>query len=133
MKKILKLLSCIALLSIAGCEYKAEVPLSAWELWDKPGANTIDIGKALLECGMPTPYNRDEYNRKLDGNANALIEACMVQAGFRYKSGYLSSCEFFDARFPICHSGALIPQRSVKKRLNSPHCKRNRNKPECLP
>ncbi|WP_375676590.1 MULTISPECIES: hypothetical protein [unclassified Bartonella] len=133
MKQILKLLSGLILLNIAGCNIDKPPPgvLSAWE---KPGADFTEVGKALLECGMPTPYDVFPENRKLSINAEASIDACMIQAGFRYKWGGPYWCYTFRAEnLPICRPGAVIPQRSVKKRLNSPFCKKYKNAPECKP
>ncbi|USP03053.1 hypothetical protein [Bartonella taylorii] len=134
MKQILKLLSAITLLSIAGCQFN-KTPISSIGAWEKPGADFTEIGKALLECGMPTPYDKDPENRKLSNNANATIDACMLQAGFRYKydvgGGWCGNHKA--ENLPICRPGAVIPQRSVKKRLNSPFCKKHPEQYECYP
>ncbi|WP_019219056.1 MULTISPECIES: hypothetical protein [Bartonella] len=34
---------------------------------------------------------------------------------------------------PICRPGAVMPQRSVERRLNSPYCKKYKNALECQP
>ncbi|WP_208438193.1 hypothetical protein [Bartonella taylorii] len=134
MKQILKLLSAITLLSIAGCQFN-KTPISSIGAWEKPGADFTEIGKALLECGMPTPYDKDPESRKLSNNANATIDACMLQAGFRYKydvgGGWCGNHKA--ENLPICRPGAVIPRPSVKKRLNSPFCKKYKNAPECKP
>ncbi|MEL6088834.1 hypothetical protein [Bartonella schoenbuchensis] len=133
MKQILKLLSGIALLSIAGCSLGGSAPgyLAAWE---KPGADFTEIGKALLECGMPTPYDIDPENKKASINTKATIYACMIQSGFRDKVGGGTWCENYKSEnLPICQPGAVIPRRSVKKRLNSPFCKQNPKEYECQP
>ncbi len=86
MKQILKLLSGFILLNIAGCNIDKPSP-GALSMWEKPGADFTEIGKVLLECGMPTPYDVDPENRKLSNNAIGTIEACMLQSGFRDKVG----------------------------------------------
>ncbi|WP_375623835.1 MULTISPECIES: hypothetical protein [unclassified Bartonella] len=133
MKQSLKLLSIIVLFSIAGCQFN-KTPTSSIGVWEKPGADFTEIGKALLECGMPTPYDKDPENQKLSYNAWATIDACMLQSGFRYKDKGGTWCENHKAEnLPICRPGAVVPQRSVKKRLNSPFCKKYKNAPECKP
>ncbi len=84
MKQILKLLSGIVLVSVAGCNID-KPSLGALSMWEKPSADFTEIGKALLECGMPTPYDVFPENQQQSINAKATVDACMVQAGFRYK------------------------------------------------
>ncbi|EJF81869.1 hypothetical protein [Bartonella doshiae] len=132
-----KLLSGLILLSIAGCgiENIDKPPAGEIYMWEKAGADFTEVAKALLECGMPTPYNVFPENKKLSFNENATIEACMLQAGFRDKDKWGGTwCENYKAEnLPICRPGAVIPQRSVKKRLNSPFCKKNPKEDECQP
>ncbi|WP_074381065.1 hypothetical protein [Bartonella doshiae] len=135
MKQTLKLLSGgIWLLSMAGCQFN-KPPVSSIGAWKKPGADFTEIGKALLECGMPTPYDKDPENQNRSFNQMATIDACMLQAGFRYKydvgGGWCGNHK--GENLPICRPGAVIPQRSVKKRLNSPFCKKNPKEDECQP
>ncbi|UTO28646.1 hypothetical protein [Bartonella harrusi] len=134
MKQLLKLLSTITLLSIAGCQFN-KPPSGYLTAWEKPGADFTEVGKALLECGMLTPYDKDPENQKLSDNAWATIDACMVQAGFRYKDTEVGTwCDVFkEKNLPICRPGAVIPQRSVKRRLNSPFCKQYKNSRKCQP
>ncbi|WP_330169472.1 hypothetical protein [Bartonella grahamii] len=133
MKQILKLLGVVTLLNIAGCQFN-KTPTSSLAMWEKSGADFTEVGKALLECGMPTPYDKDPESRNLSNNAWATIHACMVQSGFRYKEREGGWCYTFRAEnLPICRPGAVIPRRSVKKRLNSPFCKKYKNAPECKP
>ncbi|CDO46708.1 hypothetical protein BM1374165_00693 [Bartonella henselae] len=138
MKQTLRLLGGLALLSIAGCQFNKPPPgyLTAWE---KNGVTDFtEVGKALLECGMPSLIDADSENIKNSINAKATIDACMIQSGFRYKDEEVARaggpCYTFRAEnLPICRPGAVIPQRSVKKRLNSPFCKKYKNAPECQP
>ncbi|MEL6088589.1 hypothetical protein [Bartonella schoenbuchensis] len=134
MKQILRLLSAIALLSIAGCSL-GRPATSSIGMWEKPGADFTEIGKALLECGMPTPYDVDPENKKQSINAKATIYACMIQDGFRDKAAKWGTwCDNYKSEnLPICQPGAVIPKRSVKKRLNSPFCKQNPKEYECYP
>ncbi|MEL6093030.1 hypothetical protein [Bartonella schoenbuchensis] len=137
MKQILKLLSGIALLSMAGCQFN-KTPTSSIGMWEKPGADFTEIGKALLECGMPTPYDMDPESQKRSINAKATVYACMLQDGFLYKDKEVLNMggpcyTFREENLPICQPGAVIPRRSVKKRLNSPFCKQYKNADECQP
>ncbi|WP_375696469.1 hypothetical protein [Bartonella sp. AP331QHHD] len=134
MKQTLKLLSAVTLLSIAGCQFN-KTPPGDVAAWKKPGAGFTEVGKALLECGLPSLINADTENRKLSYNANATIDACMLQAGFRYKYDVGGGwCGNYKAEnLPICRPGAVIPRPSVKKRLNSPYCKKYKNALECKP
>lgn len=65
-------------------------------------------------------------------NAEESVNTCMIQAGFQDKLGRVKWCEKYE-NLPICQPGAVIPQRSVERRLNSPHCKENKEQPECQP
>ncbi|MCZ2159273.1 hypothetical protein NPX99_08500 [Bartonella sp. 220] len=137
MKQIFKLLSCIALLVIIGCQFN-KPPSGYLTAWEKPGADRLEVKKALLECGMPAPYDVFPENRKQNINAKATTYACMLQAGFRYKDEEVARAggwcyTFREENLPICRPGAVIPQRSVKKRLNSPFCKKHPEQYECYP
>ncbi|WP_375674701.1 hypothetical protein [Bartonella sp. CL100XZDX] len=135
MKYILKLLSGLVLLSVIGCNIDKPAPGYMY-MWEKPGADFTEVGKALLECGMPTPYDEDSETQKLTPNAMVSIDACMVQSGFRYKNrveGGGWCYTFKEDNLPNCQPGAVIPKRSVEKRLNSPFCKRYKNADECQP
>ncbi|WP_208432770.1 hypothetical protein [Bartonella taylorii] len=132
MKQILKLLSGIILLNIAGCNIDKPPP-GYLSMWEKSGADFTEIGKVLLECGMPTPYDVDPESENISVNAKATIHACMIQAGFHYKGRGNWCYTFKEENLPICRPGAVIPRPSVKKRLNSPFCKKYKNAPECQP
>ncbi|EJF79751.1 hypothetical protein [Bartonella doshiae] len=132
-----KLLSGLILLSIAGCGIEnIDKPSPGYlSLWEKPGADFTEIAKALLECGMPAPYDVFPESRKQSINAKATVHACMTQAGYHYKNEHEGGwCYTFkEENLPICRPGAVIPQRSVKRRLNSPFCKKNPKEDECQP
>ncbi|WP_208438718.1 MULTISPECIES: hypothetical protein [Bartonella] len=134
MKQTLKLLSTVTLLIITGCNIDKPPPGEV-ATWEKNGVTDFtEVGKALLECGMPSLIDADPENRKLSYNAWATIDACMVQSGFRDKVGGGTWCENHKAEnLPICRPGAVIPRPSVKKRLNSPFCKKHPEQYECYP
>ncbi|WP_375627548.1 hypothetical protein [Bartonella sp. PS17NMGDW] len=137
MNTLFKLLSGIVLLSIAGCDIEnIDKPAPGYvNMWEKPGADSTEVGKALLECGMPSLIDPDSENRERSNNAKATTYACMIQAGFHYKDKWGGTwCQNYKAEnLPICRPGAVIPQRSVKKRLNSPFCKKHPEQYECEP
>ncbi|WP_396583932.1 hypothetical protein [Bartonella grahamii] len=137
MNTLFKLLSGIVLLSIAGCDISNidKPPPGYVNMWEKPGADSTEVGKALLECGMPSLIDPDSENRERSNNAKATTYACMIQAGFHYKDKWGGTwCQNYKAEnLPICQPGAVIPKRNVEKRLNSPFCKRSPVQPECKP
>ncbi|ATP12458.1 hypothetical protein [Bartonella henselae] len=134
MKQTLKLLGVVTLLGIAGCQFN-KPPLGEVATWEKNGVTDFtEVGKALLECGMPSLIDADSENDNRSFNQKATVYACMVQAGFRDKVGGGTWCENHKVEnLPICRPGAVIPQRSVKKRLNSPFCKKHPEQYECKP
>ncbi|MDM9991605.1 hypothetical protein QVL73_08080, partial [Bartonella henselae] len=133
-KQTLKLLGVVTLLGIAGCQFN-KPPLGEVATWEKNGVTDFtEVGKALLECGMPSLIDADSENDNRSFNQKATVYACMVQAGFRDKVGGGTWCENHKVEnLPICRPGAVIPQRSVKKRLNSPFCKKHPEQYECKP
>ncbi|GAA5109306.1 hypothetical protein [Bartonella jaculi] len=83
MKKILKLLSGITLLSTAGCQI-GNPPPSTLALWEKPRTDRAVVEQALLKCGWKpvysSPQDMDSYASEF-----ASVYECMKKAGFRYK------------------------------------------------
>ncbi|OLL41165.1 hypothetical protein [Bartonella henselae] len=133
MKQILKLLSGFVLLSMVGCNLGKPPPGYIY-MWEKNSVTDFtEVGKALLECGMPTPYDVNPENQKLSPNDMVSIDACMVQAGFRYKGRSNWCYTFKEDNLPNCRPGVVFPKRSVKKRLNSPFCKKHPEQYECYP
>lgn len=82
MKKILKVLSTIALLSTAGCINQA--PPSTLALWEKPGVDKTMIQQALSKCGWKPVYASPENMDSRMGEFASIYE-CMSRAGYRYK------------------------------------------------
>ncbi|EJF87274.1 hypothetical protein [Bartonella rattimassiliensis] len=133
MKQILKLLSGIALFVMAGCALE-QPSQTAVDAWEKFGADQIEIKKALLECGIQHLDGRFDPEKSADErfNAEESVNACMIQAGFQDKLGRVKWCEKYE-NLPICQPDAVIPQRSVERRLNSLHCEEHKKQPECQP
>ncbi|EJF76462.1 hypothetical protein [Bartonella birtlesii] len=101
-------------------------------MWEKPDADFTEVAKALLEYGKPTPYDIDPENQRQSINAKTTIDTRMLQSGLRYKDkGGTWYENFKKENFPICRPDSIIPQRSVKKRLNSPFCRKHSEQYEC--
>ncbi|WP_142416720.1 hypothetical protein [Bartonella massiliensis] len=82
MKKILKLLSAVILLSSAGCVSKP--PPSTLALWEKPGVDKSEVQQALSKCGWKPIYASSE-NMNSRASEFAATYECMTKAGYRYK------------------------------------------------
>ncbi|GAA5103200.1 hypothetical protein [Bartonella acomydis] len=82
MKKILKLLSGIALLSSTGCINQP--PPSILALWEKTGIDKATIQQALSKCGWKPVYLSSENTDSRVGEFASVYE-CMTKAGYRYK------------------------------------------------
>lgn len=127
----------ITSVSLLGCSlYRFNAPpKDDYEMWHKPGADELEVKKALLECGKPGlmfPFGTDEETV----NGAALSEFCMEKAGFKSDSPASNYCRAYsDKKLSACRPGAVIPDRSVAKRLNSPYCKKYsfKNDPVCQP
>ncbi|WP_254474196.1 hypothetical protein [Bartonella sp. B1098] len=135
MKQILKLLSGITLFVMAGC-YPEQPSRTAVDTWEKSGADQLEVKKALLECGMQYLDGRLNTDKSMNErfNEEETVSVCMIQAGFQDKVGRVKWCEKEKyENLPICQPDAVIPQRSVERRLNSPHCEEHKEQPECQP
>jgi len=114
------------------------------ETWHKWGEDQIEVRKALLECGAPSPFSSG-YRASKD--THTYMYACMLVSGFRPKD---ESASLFLREYPIdlCnppHSKRpsicdTLPSRNIERRLNSKYCKgesyRKETDPvpwECLP
>lgn len=149
MKSSVGLVAILASALLAGCaEYVArnlrmgEPARLPDESWTKHGATRLDIRKALLECGSPsTQIDRFVYEKSLgikdsDGmlNQSLLTHACMENSGYVYwrKGTFADYCTVYRHKnLPVCQPGAIIPVRSVVRRLNSWHCKLKTDRDYC--
>lgn len=139
----------IILLALTGCGglsmHNIDRPAPTLsEGWVKAGATQLDVKKALLECGAPHPDANDFIYEKAFGVKDfdeqmshfLLTKACMERAGFadRWRSLAQSCADTnFPERqtYPACQPGAVIPERSVERRLNSWHCKLKTDREYC--
>ena len=133
----------IATTIISGCVSNYfQPPKPEYEYWRKNKQSTIQIKKALLECGKPSPsptirtyefafgYSSAEKRRNHSLTANA----CMEAAGFKDVTTTVREVCTWDHRdhLPICQPGAEIPKRSVDRRLNSWWCRIHTDYKFCL-
>ena len=129
----------ITLVFLAGCAtfggFKS-LP-EEFQDWTKSGSSVLEIKKAMLECGIVViNYTQPEYvdgkTVKQDKNSLLLAERCMLLSGYSYK-GEFGACKYvLDQSFPACQPTAIIPTRSVERRLSSSYCTSSgKNSPEC--
>jgi hypothetical protein len=139
-------LLCLFLLAGCGTDFSIRnidkpAPLP-YESWVKSGASELDVKKALLECGDPAPnttgfiYEKALGMKDLDAQLNHqfLTGACMEKSGFRLRWGdtIAKYCSWDRHRhLPACQPGAVIPERSVERRLNSWYCKVKTDREYC--
>jgi hypothetical protein len=137
MKFILAII--VMLIGLCGCipfgGFKS--PPDAFDEWSKPQTSVLEVSKALLECGMVNIHSYPLYIKgepvKQARNENLLAERCMVNAGFIY-NGDFGVCTYKpDQLQPACQPDAIIPSRSVERRLNSPYCKQYPHTFACQP
>lgn len=149
MKVSVRLAAILASILLAGCgEYVArnlhmgEPARLPDESWMKHDATRLDVRKALLECGSPsTQTDRFVYEKSLritDGDDmlshSLLTHACMENSGFVYwrKGKFTDYCTVYrEKHLPACQPGAVIPERSVERRLNSWYCKLKTDREYC--
>ncbi|WP_312971743.1 hypothetical protein [Pseudomonas sp.] len=96
-----------------------------FEIWQKPGASTLEVKKALLECGSPHPQDDDR-----PPNQRAETQNCLIAAGYRMPKQYPSWCTL-QPDLPACRSGVVPPSPSAERRLHSDYCRARRDMEFC--
>ncbi|MDI9071542.1 hypothetical protein [Xanthomonas oryzae] len=126
------------ILIVAGCA--GFVPFQPnpdeYERWSAPGASQIDVMKAMLECGYPTPFSIRDRDLNIEPSSNdvVLMLRCMAGSGFFYDGNNINVCKGSGFRdLSACQSDVLIPRRELSRRLNSAYCKRFINSGACKP
>lgn len=114
---------------IVGCaDFKPlQPPPPAYELWSKAGSTSIEVAKAMLECGYPSPQGAGGFS----ANDVALIHLCMKSDGYSYEDGRGDICDGWKERPPACSPGTASPRRDVNRRLNSTFCTKNHASAVC--
>lgn len=123
---------------LSGCNIASKFqPLPDYYLvWTKPGTTELDVKKALMECGLPSPSptgnGPDVAHMSL--NDMALSDLCMVNAGFTYHDSFKRNSSFCKSypSLPACQPGAKIPKPSKALRLNNDLCKRKTDYQYCI-
>lgn len=155
---IQRLIILIALF-VSGCTFKPfQPPTMTYEDWLDDKHSEFEVKKALLECGYPSPfadypsryhYNTKEFYEKSKETFtdNTYIEnyKCMLKAGFvntRKQSFYCNDSDGLPCvKDPKCPQTppacdlplSQIPDRSIKKRLESDFCKKYPKADVCQP
>lgn len=123
---------------LSGCNLSSKfqpVP-NAYLLWTKPGSTELDVKKALMECGWPSPFPSGSGSdvAHMNRNDKALANLCMKNSGFIYHDPFKTNssyCKTFPD-LPACQPGAEISKPSQERRLNSERCKIIRDHDYCL-
>ncbi|QIE21270.1 hypothetical protein [Xanthomonas oryzae] len=127
--------ACIAFI-ISGCSDLVlfQPNPNEYEMWSAAGASQIDVEKAMLECGYPTPFSiaNKELNLFPSSNEVALMGRCMEKSGFVYADKNDNACKGFRG-IPACQPDAIIPRRELSRRINSPFCKKYTKADACAP
>jgi hypothetical protein len=97
--------------------------------WSKKGIGELDIKKAMLECGYPSPYEI-RMDEGIDVNDIALVHMCMRANGFVYDRGRYVFCDHW-RELRACRSGAIIPARDKRKGINGIFCHAHPDDPAC--
>ncbi len=119
----------LIIFSFLGCTRGFKPPPPEHETWRKHGATKLEIKRALLECGWYSPSGTNPYEST--NQEIAQWDRCMKNSGF-VNSSYF--CEGLHNPPPACQPDAIIPTRSVERRLNSYYCTNyGKNTPECQP
>lgn len=145
-----KRLLVLVIFFISGCMSKPfQPPTKTYEDWIDGKHSELEIKKALLECGYPSPFaDYPPYGADVSFTDDTYIKnyMCMLKAGFvnaRKQSFYCNDstglpcikdpkCTYY----PACDlSWDEIPNRSIKKRLESDYCRHKLYKtyPVCQP
>ncbi len=116
---------------IVGCTVPKPMqpPPPVYELWSKTGSTSIEVAKAMLECGYPSPQGAGGST----ANEVALMHLCMRSDGYSYDDDRGAICDGWKERPPACLPGAASPRRDINRRMNAPFCARNRASAVCQP
>jgi hypothetical protein len=90
----------------------------------------VEVKKAMLECGYPSPYEIRSPNQPTTLSDVILTNRCMVSSGFTYDGGRDYLCGNRE-RLAACSSEAAIPIRDVGRRLNGAFCRAHSDDPAC--
>ena len=114
---------------ISGCisPEAFQPPPSTYEQWKKKGSSINDVKTVMLECGYPDWGATGESPGSV-----AEMERCMENSGFVYSSRFGTFCKQ-QPNLSACQLNAVIPERSVQRRLESRFCKKYPKADVCQP
>lgn len=135
MKRLMILYAASTCLLLGGCLAGRPTP-PEFRLWEKEGVDGSGVKIALLECGANNPSGdttQFPYPAGKELEYHALVERCMQEAGFNFRSSVLVCKSFHN--IDACKDNAVVPVRDKNKRLNSSYCKHYvySTYPECRP
>lgn len=122
---------CLTTKSMRGClSPYGKAPYYSY--WEKDNVTNLEIQKAMLECGLYYPFDDSQ-----DINSDALGELCMIKSGFSAVIDDYTNlvCKYKPNTTACSLPWDKIPNRSIKRRLESNPCKHKIYKtyPVCQP
>ena len=112
-------------LCISGCAgWEAfQPPPPEFEVWSKIGRDGLDVQKAMLECGYPSPFENISWNkdRMVTEEERAFMYMCMRKNGFVFDKGRSDLCRQ-SPELKACKLGVTIPDRDINKRISGSFC-----------
>lgn len=103
--------------------------------WSKPGATELEVKRAMLECGYPSPFgSRDRHVQDVSATPNeiAVMSRCMKREGFVFDNGRYDFCTQW-RELAACGPDVRAPPRSVEKRLDGDFCRKYAQADVCKP
>lgn len=125
MRTLPMLLLLAASLSACYANPPFQPPPFNFEVWQKPGASTLEVKKALLACGSPHPQEDDR-----SPNQRAETQNCLIAAGYRMPKQYPTQCTL-QPDLPACQPGETPTSPSAERRLDSDYCRARRDMDFC--
>jgi hypothetical protein len=140
----MKYVAIFMMVFLIGCDCKRSACISnidkpapdPYAAWERQGESNLDVMKAYLECGGTHPLNNSEFAKKVPYNFNGetLAEICLEHSGYNrvvYSERKPTCSKAYNKKYPACQPDAVIPVRSVERRLNSEFCKHYPKNPAC--
>jgi hypothetical protein len=122
-------------LCISGCLgwEPFQPPPPEFESWAKVDVTSLNVKKAMLECGYPSPYQAAQWQagKAVTQEEFAEMYMCMKSSGFVFAGGRYDFCEH-SRNLKACRSGVAPPARDINKRINGTFCHAHSNDPVCL-
>ena len=149
---MMKRLVILVVLFISGCASKPfQPPTKTYQDWIDGRHSELEIKKALLECGYPSPFaDYPPYKTDVSFTRDTYVQnyRCMLKAGFHNNLNHSFHICYDSTGLPCTNNLKCqprpqacdlpwdqIPNRSIKKRLESDYCQHKlyRTYPVCQP